>query len=211
MVNQFPQTSLPELPITKSNKIARTISNVGNPAILMIIAQVLAAVKIATPLAWQWAGFCIAITTLLPFSFIVMLSRKGKVSDIDIYFRHQRTVPYLITIGCTLLVLAVMWLGMAPLLLVTLVSAGIIQNISMFIINLKWKISAHAAGAATFSLLTVYFFGPKTLPIVMLVPMIIWARVRLRRHTLMQTIAGASLGIAVLSFCLFWLQRHFPY
>ena len=100
-----------------------------------------------------------------------------------------------------------MWTFAAPILIITLGAAALVQVGIMFMINTRWKISAHAASMAVFVTLLVRLFGLPLLPSTVGIPLMVWSRVRLQRHTLMQTIAGSLLGIIVFVLCVLALQQ----
>ena len=68
-----------------------------------------------------------------------------------------------------------------------------------------WKISTHALGITAPLVALTLLYGNRTLPFLILIPMVCWARVYLKAHTLLQVIAGAALGTVstVLFFHLF--------
>jgi membrane-associated phospholipid phosphatase len=202
--------SLPDVIPTWDARLAGWVSNVFNPAIISVTTQILAASQLATPIAWRWVIYSIVLSTVAPLMMITYLLKKGKVSDIDIFHRQQRYFPYLFTIFCNVIILATMLLGLAPSLLIYLLIAGILQGLIMFGINMRWKISAHSAGIANFSVFLLFLFGSFALPVIFLIPMMIWARVRLKRHTFLQTLAGASMGILVLGLFLIYFSIHNP-
>jgi membrane-associated phospholipid phosphatase len=69
-----------------------------------------------------------------------------------------------------------------------------------------WKISAHSAATASFTILLGGLFGASLLPYLLGVPLMVWSRVRLKRHTLTQTLAGTLLGTLVIILLLgIWL------
>ncbi|NPV84635.1 MAG: hypothetical protein HPY45_01320 [Anaerolineae bacterium] len=197
------QPLLPVLPSGFGGKIARIISNTGNPLILAIAASVLVASSVSTPSAWQWAFFQIFLTIALPAFYILWLLRQRKVTDFDIYYREQRIKPYLFTIFCVSAAWLITVIWQAPYLFRTITAAVLIELTCLFIINRYWKISAHSAGAASFASLLIYMGGVSALPMLVVIPIMAWSRLRLRRHTLLQTIAGSLLGICVFSLTLF--------
>ena len=81
--------------------------------------------------------------------------------------------------------------------------ASLTQTLLMSIINLRWKISAHAAAMAGFAVLCFYLVGILGMLFLLGIPLMIWSRVLLHRHTLGQTIAGSLLGAGI--FTLFLL------
>ena len=199
----------PDLPVvqrTRSIIAARWVSNTFCPPVLAVTAIFMVATWLATPAAWLWSGFEILFGIAPSIGFILFQLKKGKVSDFEIYHREQRKGSYIFTLASGALTLVVMWLFAAPLLIIALSAAALIQVAIMFTINTRWKISAHASSMAVFVTLLVYLFGRASLPATVGIPLMIWSRVRLRRHTLMQTIAGSLLGISILSLCLMLLN-----
>jgi membrane-associated phospholipid phosphatase len=76
-----------------------------------------------------------------------------------------------------------------------LASTLIVQYITRY-----WKISTHALGiTAPLAALTL-LYGRQPLPFMVLIPMVCWARVYLKAHSVMQVIAGAALAVATTAF-----------
>jgi membrane-associated phospholipid phosphatase len=85
----------------------------------------------------------------------------------------------------------------APQLLLLVASANLLISLIVAIVTLEWKISVHSATNAAVATLVLAVTGS---PVFFLsIPLIIWSRVRLRRHTLRQTIAGTLLGSMVVA------------
>jgi membrane-associated phospholipid phosphatase len=99
-------------------------------------------------------------------------------------------------ISCALAWLA-MWVGGAPPILTLMAGVGFVQWIIIFTVTLRWKISVHTASAAGATLIILRVIGLAAAPLVVTIPLIAWSRVKLRRHTPAQTIAGALLGSGV--------------
>jgi membrane-associated phospholipid phosphatase len=156
---------------------------------------------LGTPQAWRWAGFEVCVAVLAPLLYLAWLVRHGRVTDLDVQLREQRARPMLFTLGCGALGLAVLALGGAPPLLVTLAGGLWAQMVIILSITLYWKISVHSATAAAAATALLVLFGTP-LPWLVGVPLIAWARVRLGRHTLAQTVFGALLGTAILGWAL---------
>jgi membrane-associated phospholipid phosphatase len=85
-------------------------------------------------------------------------------------------------------------LGAAPQLLFGISLATFFQLLLILTITLHWKISVHTTAAASFTVLMYSLTGIAALPLMGLILLVAWARIRLKRHTLAQTIAGALLG-----------------
>lgn len=188
---------LPNLPPTRTRKVARWVSNIASPPVLAVFGANLTALDIATRAAWAWAWFLVGLTILIPTLFIAWMVKKGKLTDFDVYVREQRTLPYLVSLGCAVVSCTVMMIARAPSLLILLNSAALVQGTTMYLVNRRWKISAHAAGSAGFAVLIWQILGPFSSPILLVIPLVAWSRVVLRRHTLGQVIAGAALGAGI--------------
>jgi membrane-associated phospholipid phosphatase len=193
------QVSLPITTNTKSRRIARWVSKVGSPPVLATAGTLLSARAVALPAAWYWAGFTILTSIFFPVMYIYWLLRRGKISDFDIYYRDQRLKPYFFVMACGGLSLLVMQISLAPHLIIVLTGASLTQTLLMSIINLRWKISAHAAAMAGFAVLCFYLVGVLGVLFLLGIPLMIWSRVLLHRHTLGQTIVGSLLGAIIFS------------
>ena len=84
------------------------------------------------------------------------------------------------------------------------VSTLIVQYITRY-----WKISTHALGITAPLVVLTLLYGNETLPFLVLIPMVGWARVYLKAHTVMQVIAGDLLGMGstILFFHLFHVKE----
>jgi membrane-associated phospholipid phosphatase len=197
-----PVDLLPCLPLTRSRRVARWVSRAASPPILAAGGTVMTAAQISEGAAWLWATFTIALSILVPSLFIVMLMKRGKITDFDVYLREQRYLPYLISVSCSSLSWLVLTLARAPHIFIIVTGAAAGQSILMFLVNLKWKISVHASGTACFAVLIWQLFGLPGAGFLLAIPLVAWSRVRLGRHTVGQVIAGSTLG-AVLLFTIF--------
>ncbi len=196
--------ALPIVPRTWDRRVAKAVSNGGNPVIMALASTCVIAATLASPAAWRWMAFEIFFSMMVPVSYIFWLVRRKRVTDFDIYHREQRHSAYLVTIGCVLTTILVMWIGNAPLLMLFMALAAFAQATLMFLINLRWKISSHAAGMAGFVTLLSFLLGGMAALSLLGIPLMIWSRVRLRRHTLMQTVAGSLLGVVIFGIFM-WL------
>ncbi len=177
-------------------RLAYAISQVGSPPVLTATAIALNGSMLSSPRAWMWAGIHILLAILAPLLYLVWLVRQGLANDLDVQLRQQRIKPMLFTVVCAGLAWLVLLLGAAPQPMVVLAGALWVQAAMIFVITLRWKVSVHctaAAGTAT----VAWFLMGTPLPLLIGVLLIAWSRVRLRRHTLAQTIAGMLLGLAV--------------
>ena len=88
----------------------------------------------------------------------------------------------------------------APALLVASMAGYTANTIIVGFITRYWKISTHAIGitAPLVALWTLYH--PAPLPFFVLIPLVAWARVYLKAHTIAQVVAGTALAACTVIF-----------
>lgn len=188
----------PESSVTHSwdRLVASLVSNVGSPPILTSATVMLAAFKIPGLRTWIWGVVYVSLGVLIPFLYVVWSFMRGQITDIDVRLREQRRRPLLVTLICTGIGWLVLALGAAPAGMTTVAAAMWLQVAAIFFVTLRWKISVHTAAAAGGATLIWTLLG-SGIPFLLVVPLIVWSRIRLRHHTLPQTLAGALIGFIV--------------
>jgi len=144
---------------------------------------------------WQAAALGILLFTVVPTAVALYYYRKGIV-DLELSERSKRTPVYLVSLGSQLLALIVFYILNSPIMYVTAVAYAVV-TFTMLLINLKWKISAHAAGIAGPVTALYVVFGNAALPLYLLLIPIFALRLKVKAHTIGQLIAGALLAIIV--------------
>lgn len=178
--------------------LARVVSNVGSPPVMATGAMTAVAARLSTTTAWTWAIMMVGLSVLVPLCYVLWRVKRGDITDLDVSSRKQRVQPLLITMTSTELVLLALLAGEAPPTMIVLAGTMWLQVILLFAITLRWKISVHTATAAGATTIVWALLGTPV-PLLVIVPLVGWSRVRLRRHSLLQTGAGALLGLALFS------------
>lgn len=146
------------------------------------------------------------LTAIIPFLGIVVLKKAGVVSSILLDIRKERTIPYIIAIVCYITAIAFLWRIYMPIYIVAMMLASLIATLSIVLINLKWKISAHLCGMG--SLCAAIFIvtarlgiaNPYLLAVAFIAAgLVASARLILKVHTPMQTLAGFTLGFTLVA------------
>lgn len=144
-----------------------------------------------------------AINVVLPMLFVLVLKKIGLVQDVGLNNRKERSIPYIISIVAFLGSAVYMHFKGAPNWLSMFFVGGALAGVVNFIVNFRWKISAHAAGiAGVVAMLLIILKEGVPQPgcyiwfIVMIVlsGMLGSARVFLGRHTPMQVLCGYAVG-----------------
>jgi membrane-associated phospholipid phosphatase len=145
------------------------------------------------------------LALVLPILFLLLLRRRGLVSNLDVTRREERWRPMLFTLACMGGGGVLLWLGDAPRLLAAWTATLWAQMALVMTITLRWKISVHSAAAASATALLWAVIGPLAMLAMPLIGLVSWSRVRLLCHTRTQTVAGALLGGLLTTGLLHWL------
>lgn len=179
------------------DRLARLISIVGSPPAIAIMGIALIAELTRDASTWLWAVGYVLLVLPAPLLYVVWKVQRGEITDLDLFVRQQRLKPFLITLVSSTIALAAIYWGQAPRLLFILAAAIGLLILLLFIVTLWWKISIHCAAAALFAMLAIGLIGSATVLIILGVPLMVWSRVHLRRHTFMQTLLGSGLGVLI--------------
>jgi membrane-associated phospholipid phosphatase len=176
-------------------KIARLISNITQPPVVSIptfalINYILLGFNnslVITMICWTFGAFIPIITSLILI--------KKLHTDMDITDRTKRTLPLFFAV-CSYLIgfLVLLSIG-APALTTTLMLIYSSNTLIILFINLSWKISIHTMGVAETTVVLTYLFGFPGLLFSILIPLVMWSRVKLKKHTISQVLVGCFAGI----------------
>jgi membrane-associated phospholipid phosphatase len=136
------------------------------------------------------------LVTTLPVAALVWVQvQRGAWSDLDVSMRRQRYTLYPFALVCLGALMYIYYIQGA-FYAVQCVAAFVIANVVNSIVNLAWKISAHATTAAACAALLWHFvpiWGP---PAAISAIIVGWSRVELGRHTRGQVLAGWLVGVS---------------
>jgi membrane-associated phospholipid phosphatase len=181
-------------------RLAQIISIVCLPPLMAIATIVaLSSHAISDPAeAARVALVSSLFVAVIPCAYVAYLLRGGKIDGgLDLALREERLRPYLVGAASNILGLLALVLLSAPQTVSLLVLAYATNSLLMAAITQRWKISAHAAGAAMPLTALISAFGAGALPLAVIVPVVCWARVRAQMHTVAQVAAGALLGCSM--------------
>jgi membrane-associated phospholipid phosphatase len=195
-LERLPRTALGE-------RVATWVSHAASPPVLGILSALLLSIGGIT-WAWEWSVNFVVLVILLPAAYVAWLFARGKITDLHVPVREQRTRPYLMALAASFGAWALFTWWPAPPLHRVIALAALLQAAVFFLITLRWKISLHSAAAANLAVVGWMVLGAAGLLLAVGVPAIAWARVRLHRHTVAQTVGGALLGAAT-TLVAFWV------
>lgn len=148
--------------------------------------------------AITWALVYVTLICVLPVIYIAMMVKRGKITDIHMQVRQQRIRPFVVSLICTTIAWWTLRLMGAPSVLPMFALFSLIQMGIMAVITMVWQISLHAMSVTGAVVALGFLFGGAaviiTAPFIVLVGA---ARLKLKRHTLAQVLAGAALGAII--------------
>lgn len=204
-INKIEAPSEPALSLpTAQIRCARSISTILSPAAVSIPVVVLVAFYHTNTLlsALSYAGLTLVFLSFGPLVYILLGVRLGKLSDLDVSRRTERTGPFLFGLLSVVLGLFVLAFLHAPKDLITVMIITAVSGIIMVVITWRWKISIHAATLAGSLTMLTALYGVVLLPTFVLLVLVNWSRVLLRRHTVAQVIMGSLVSIILTSVVL---------
>lgn len=188
--------------------ISRTISAVLYPmfiptyGMLIYFLSLRSFITYPTPLIWIGVLGTLLFTCLLPMSVILVMIRRGNLTDIYIRNAKQRTMPYIYSTICygfwAYFCSEVMHL---PRFIVITAIASAVALVVVLLINRTWKISAHLTALGglfgammSFSLTTGVSATPALIGCSVAALLLMFARVHDSSHTPLQVVCGYLLG-----------------
>ncbi len=182
--------------------LARSLSTIFNPfltafALFIILAHIGAKDTLDF---WRLLFISTFFSSIGPMLYVFWLYATDRISDLDMSVRLEREMVFTAFVFFDLFGAATLWLAHAPRLMIAAMLGYLVSTVVVQYITRYWKISTHALGiTAPLTALTL-IYGRQPLPFMVLIPMVCWARVYLRAHTIMQVIAGVALAVATTAF-----------
>ena len=188
-------------------RIHQIISLVFQPLLMPTYAMLLLMnmdIFILLPLRWRLIAIIgtFIFTGILPALPIWLMMKRGDVNDLFISKREERTMPYLFSFMAYVFWALFMWRTLQfPMFIVAMGMGSAVSIFIIVFINLKWKISAHAAGMGGLcgsvfgvcyrtAINPVWFFAV----ILLISGLVALSRLELKAHTPGQVLAGFVVG-----------------
>lgn len=156
------------------------------------------------------------ITCILPIVFIALLHNFKVIKDKRLDERSERSIPYVFAILCYVAAFFYLDHIHAPQWFSAFMAGGALACAVSFVVNLKWKISAHMAGMVGVVTLLFELHNPTNRLEAFDLSWILWisvllagvlgsSRMVLGRHTLGQVLAGAANGVVCVKLAMMML------
>lgn len=189
-------------PENVKRSIAKIFSNIFNGYITLILPLLYAA--ISSDISTILKIVISLLTAFIPISVFLVLKMMGKVSDFDMTDRKERPA-YCISTTILLALLYLATLKLGDTVLSTMALNTVITSAVFTIVTLFWKISGHMTYLTmTYCSLIYLIPSPFVILFFPVIPFVAWSRVELKKHTILQVIAGTLMAflISILVFTL---------
>lgn len=146
------------------------------------------------------------ITCILPMVVIAVLHNLKIIEDKRLVKREERWLPYIATVLCYICSAVYLHHIHTPMWVVLFMVGGAVACVFSTVITLWWKISAHMAGIGGLLAFAMYVYAdgynvidmkPIICLLILLSGCLGSSRVFMRRHTLMQVLAGFANGFVM--------------
>lgn len=188
--------------------LARILSTIFNPFLTALALFVILAYA-NTPdtfAFWRLLFISTFFTSIGPMLYVFWLYASGRISDLEMSVRAEREVVFSTFVVFYLVGSGVLWMLHAPRVMVAAMLGYFVSTLIVGYITRFWKISTHALGITAPLIALSLLYGRPPLPFFVLIPMVCWARVYLKAHTVAQVVAGAAL--ATITTVLFFSAFH---
>lgn len=176
--------------------MARWISIGGHPFVLSAISLLTIAIKKEGLAAGLWPAVVLLGVFLVPLGvFMVRQFRSGAWTTIDASRPVERPRFYGLALLLLAIVLAAVALSPSMGYLVRPTIGAFSLLIVAFLLNRWIKASLHVAVCGFSGLIALAVVHPLGVTYLLLLPLLAWARVRMARHTVLDTAVGAALGL----------------
>lgn len=186
------------------------------PVYAIILIFSVSSLAITSPLLTRFtvSSIIFGLNCILPMVLIFLFKKMGLVSDIALNRRRERALPYLVVIMCYVFSGQYLYSHGAPSWVTMFYAGGALTAVVNFTVNFRWKISAHAAamGGVFYVLVRIANATPTDAAVACLIAWALLtgllggARIWLRRHTLLQVLAGFANG-----YLCVWLMSRIQY
>lgn len=187
------------------NGLAWTISRVFDPVIEipLLIASVIF-VALTNGLRFRFLVFLMITDALLPALYMLWGLATKRISDWDMTRRKERAGLYFFTIFCHLVGVVFAYL-LGKVLLAKILFIFWSLAVVFALITVVWKISIHAGvNAAALAFFNHYYGWKRYWWLVLVLVVVMWARVVIKKHTWAQVTAGAALALVWVEMLLFF-------
>lgn len=173
-------------------KVAKWVSTITNAPIICIPAFIILCWVFLADDPFKFAVveiICLIFTSVASMAIILIWAKKLN-TDKDISNREDRPVPLIVGSVSYFIGFLVLLFINAPPIITYLLLCYTCNTLIVMIISTKWKISIHTTGLIGPASALILVLGKWGIILGLLLPIVIWSRVTLKKHTMAQAVVG---------------------
>lgn len=188
-------------------RLARIVNVVLHPITLTLPGVFLIVFQSTKDLnsAFLWMLFSVIFSGIVSL-FVLYGVKRGFFNNLDVSNRKQRVILYPFIIAVVMFFIGFVYLMHGPSSLIKASVLIILALLILDLINTKIKVSGHVAVVSSLVTGLVYAYGSVAFVSILLIPLIAWARIIEKRHTLKETAVGALCGITLSLLAIYIVQ-----
>lgn len=188
-------------------QLANILTWILHPVILIILSVYLIVYSRLGEVnaSFLWTGISMFFVGIISI-FVLFGVKKGFFNNIDVSNRRQRLILYPFSIFIVAMFSLTVYLLKGPGVLIQGSVLVIIALLLLDVINRRIKASVHVGTVAAVATGLSFGYGGMLYLTLILIPLVAWARILEKRHTLKETVAGALCGILMTLGAFFVVQ-----
>jgi hypothetical protein len=144
---------------------------------------------------YAWIMLFLCVIPLCSLLFYIPVRNEEK----EVTVHRQRIASFVIMLISYPIGWLVLALIGAPRIFTAVAATYTFVTLGLIIINLllRYKASGHAAGVSGPVAVMIYIYGAIATPLLVLLPLVTWARLAAEGHNLWQTVVGATMSMLI--------------
>lgn len=179
-------------------KIAKIISTIFFPVFNSLVTFILIIFcNVDNSIRQKFLFFTIAIVffVAVPFVSMTILKVLDKIKSFDVFERQKRIFPMIIMVISYSIGFLILSSFEAPIFLRALMLCYTVNTFIVLVITFWWKVSIHSLAISGPIVALHFFFGNIIVPFYLLIILVGYSRVVLKRHTVAQVLVGSIIGV----------------
>ena len=145
-----------------------------------------------------WTFVSVLFSTIVPALYVVLQIWRGKITDVHVMEREQRSGPFVVAVISSALGALVLHMMGAPRVVWGIGLVLLVNGVVLLWITTWWKISMHVAVLSSVVVACAVMIPALNFwSFVWLIPALMWARWMRGRHTVWQGLGGCFISCAL--------------
>jgi hypothetical protein len=150
----------------------------------------------------EWVAIILLFFVFMPVVYVlVRTSRSGKQTkslvELNKFLKQHPADILILAFSLGLPCLIILWFFEAPAILISTIVALLAGSIVTSLFNLFYRVSFHLTGITVLIIMAAQTWGWPYLFLLVAIPLISWAKFKIRDHTIPQLIIGTIVAVAV--------------